>query len=99
MRDKSPEFGMSDVVQDKGEYLEEARNILERAKAISILTTITKIDFDPSTQLAFVQVLEEQSLDYQGKNRNLVSTVDYEIGYEDGWMYFTKMTINARRFF
>lgn len=99
MRDKSPAFGMSDVIQDKGEYLDEARNILNRAKEVSVATSIREIDFDASAQVAHVQVQEEQYLDYQGKKRKSVSIVDYEIGYEDGWMYFTEMTVSARRYF
>ncbi|MEM9026709.1 MAG: hypothetical protein AAGB06_07210, partial [Verrucomicrobiota bacterium] len=80
------------------DYLSLVRDIFRDARYIDFHTSIMTIEMDEVEQIALVKVREEQNLHYQGRERrSTVSLVEYEIGYEDGWVFFNRAETTARQ--
>lgn len=86
-----------DSAMTKYEYMDMVRDIMRDAKSIHFYTTVMEIDIDPSGERAFVKVQEDETIDLHGRPRRIVSILEAELGFEDGWIYFDRMERTAQQ--
>jgi hypothetical protein len=95
--DKSDSFQYNSKPMSRVEYLELVRDIFKRAKEILVYSEVTDINIVEPGKKALVTVREDGRLDFEGKNERMVSIVELEVGYEEGWIYFEKATTTAKQ--
>ena len=95
--DKSDTFRMGEEPLRRIEYLTMAKDIFRYAKELIVYTEITDIEFTEPGVMALVTVREDGRVDYNGSRRRMVSIVELEVGFEDGWIFVEKATIVAKQ--
>ena len=95
--DKSDKFRMDRKPMSRFEYLESVRDIFKRAKELLVYTEITDIEYTEPGRSALVTVREEYRLHFNGRKERMVSIVELEIGFEDGWIFIEKATTTAKQ--
>ena len=94
---KSDRFEMSHPRMNRFDYLALAREVLERAEEIVVYSEVTDIEIIEPGKLAKVSIQEDMRIDYMSSRKRMVSIVEIEVGFEDGWIFFESATTLAKR--
>ena len=95
--DKSDRFEMRHPRMNRFDYLALAREILERAEEIVVYSEVTDIEIIEPGKLGKVSIQEDMRIDYMSSRKRMVSIVEMEVGFEDGWIFFESATTLAKR--
>ena len=94
---KSDRFEMSHPRMNRFDYLALAREVLERAEEIVVYSEVTDIEIIEPGKLGKVSIQEDMRIDYMSSRKRMVSIVEMEVGFEDGWIFFESATTLAKR--
>ena len=88
--------GMSDMLSG-GEYLKQVDLLFEEASELQIRTAINEIEYTIPGRQAVVKITEEEFSKLGGQERHYASAIEVVVGYEDGWIFFERLTCVAKQ--
>lgn len=95
--DKTDDFSMAQSRIGRFEYFEFVERVFREAKELVVYSEVLEIDFVEPGVRAVVIAQEEQRLHYAGDNKRVVSRVEIEVGFDDGWIFFESSVTTAKQ--